>query len=308
MKVFSSPVDWTKFRKSLGGSVDIGFVPTMGALHEGHLSLVKLARGRHPLTALSIFVNPMQFGPNEDFTKYPRTLDVDLELAKHAGVDFVFAPNPETSNQLVVTTQVHEPHFSRGLCGNFRPGHFDGVATIVTKLLGLVGPRAAYFGLKDAQQYFVIAKTVRDLSIGVEIIGAPTIRANDGLALSSRNRYLGQQERSHAAELQVALTALESYLHTACKSPDPLTPNMLVEEKEALLLQLAERFGFKMQYFEMRTLPDWTPLEQTPSPKSAISNEPILLALAGSIGNTRLIDNRLLNLQELGRHGFNVLV
>jgi len=183
----------------------IGLVPTMGALHEGHLSLVRLARERADTVVVSIFVNPSQFGPNEDFTKYPRDLPRDLELCEKAGVDFVFTPSVEEIYPRGYSTYVNEELIAKLLCGISRPTHFRGVTTVVAKLFNIVRPDLAVFGQKDAQQVAVIKKMVNDLHICVDLVTAPTVREPDGLAMSSRNRYLTSTQRVEARVIHEAL-------------------------------------------------------------------------------------------------------
>ncbi|PSB65147.1 pantoate--beta-alanine ligase, partial [filamentous cyanobacterium CCP1] len=194
----------------------IGLVPTMGALHAGHLSLIRQARQGNDLVVVSIFVNPLQFGPHEDFQRYPRRLDADRALCQAAGVDVIFAPtatelygvdHSPDSNQV---TQVIPPaSMMAELCGRFRPGHFPGVATVVLKLLTIVQPDRAYFGQKDAQQLAILKQMVMDLNVPVEVIGCPTVREPDGLAMSSRNQYLSAEERSQATTLYRSLRQAE---------------------------------------------------------------------------------------------------
>lgn len=183
----------------------IGLVPTMGALHEGHLSLVRAARGRCSAVAVTIFVNPTQFAPGEDFSRYPRTLEADLELCRDAGVDLVFAPSVETMYGRRPVTTVHVAGLTESLCGPFRPGHFDGVATVVCKLFQILPADAAFFGEKDYQQLKVIERMVRDLNLAIEVVPCSTVREADGLAMSSRNRYLSPEDRRRASSLSCSL-------------------------------------------------------------------------------------------------------
>lgn len=183
----------------------IAFVPTMGFLHEGHLSLIRAARQVGDIVVVSIFVNPSQFGPSEDFEAYPRDLDRDLQLCRKEGADVVFSPPPEEIYPEGFSTWVEEMELSRGLCGAARPGHFRGVTTVVLKLFSIVSPDLAFFGRKDYQQFKVISKMVRDLNLPVEIIGLPTVREADGLAMSSRNTNLSPEERKEALCLRRAL-------------------------------------------------------------------------------------------------------
>ena len=194
-----------------GRGVSIGFVPTMGALHEGHLSLIRAARERDDLVVVSIFVNPAQFNASEDLKKYPRDLGRDLTLAEGAGADLAFAPPAAEMYLPGASTWVDVEGLTEGLCGAARPGHFRGVCTVVTKLFNIVGPHRAYFGEKDAQQLAVIKRLVRDLDVRVEIVPCPTVREPDGLAMSSRNVRLLRAERVQAPALCRALTAARGY-------------------------------------------------------------------------------------------------
>src|SRR5438094_4517672 len=192
-------------RKALETAKNIGLVPTMGALHAGHEVLIQRARKDSEAAVVSIFVNPLQFGPNEDYTRYPRELPRDLEICERNGADLVFAPSVEEMYPLPELTFVDVTRVSEHLCGAFRPGHFRGVATVVLKLLHIVQPDRAYFGEKDMQQLAVIRRMVQDLMVPVEIIGVPTVREADGLAISSRNQYLNPAERNAAPVLHRAL-------------------------------------------------------------------------------------------------------
>lgn len=254
----------------------VGFVPTMGSLHEGHLSLVRLARTKADRVVASVFVNPTQFGPNEDFDAYPRDEARDAALLAEAGCDLLFAPAvaemyPPGASTTVTVAGVSEP-----LDGQARPGHFAGVATVVTKLLNQCAPDVAVFGQKDFQQLQVIRRLVRDLDIATEIVGAPTVRAEDGLALSSRNAYLTAAERPVAARLNRVLgDALEK-----------LRSGAPVEAVEAAAVADLLAAGFrKVDYVEAR-VPD-TLDRLGPGPASG----PIRVLAAAHIGRTRLIDN-----------------
>jgi pantoate--beta-alanine ligase len=254
----------------------VGLVPTMGNLHKGHVSLVADAQDHADRVVVSIFVNPLQFGPNEDYDAYPRTLEHDKELLAKVNADLVFAP-PEYEIYPVGherTTTVEVPDLSGILCGAFRPGHFTGVATVVTKLLNIVTPDVAVFGEKDYQQLIVIRRLVADLCIPVEIRGGPTIRDHDGLALSSRNRYLSARERNVAPKLYESLKMAKQRIENGDGD---------FETIQQTGLQLLESAGFKPDYFTIRQAADLAPLK-------ADSRDLIVLA-AVRLGKARLIDN-----------------
>lgn len=251
----------------------IGFVPTMGNLHEGHLSLVREARQLCDVVVVSIFVNPIQFGPNEDFDNYPRTLEQDSQLLAEAGCDIVFAPSVEQmygKNPRLTNISVSE--ITEDLCGLQRPGHFDGVAVVVTKLFNIVQPNYAFFGQKDYQQLAVIRQFVRDLNIPLEVIGVPIVRAEDGLALSSRNGYLSEQERKTAPVIYQSLKNAEQALQQGEKLSEVLA-NIKVALTQA---------GFVVDYVEART-PELQKIDEF--------NQEIVLFVAAKLGSTRLIDN-----------------
>jgi pantoate--beta-alanine ligase len=254
----------------------VGFAPTMGALHEGHLSLVHLARQHARRVVVSVFVNPTQFGPSEDFDAYPRSEARDAELLAAAGCDLLFAPTVGEMYPAGFSTTVTVAGVADPLDGAARPGHFAGVATVVSKLLNQCGPDLAVFGEKDYQQLQVIRRLVRDLDLPVEILGAPTARAADGLALSSRNAYLTAAERKIAPILARALT-------TACERLRAGTP-VSVAEAEAAETLTASGFG-KLDYVEVRAADDLARLGPGP-----ISGGARVLA-AAFLGKTRLIDN-----------------
>src|SRR5438270_10045247 len=196
-----------------------GLVPTMGALHEGHLSLVRAAKGQCQVTAVSLFVNPIQFGPNEDLAKYPRNFERDRELLEEEGVDLLFAPDVEEMYPAIALTYVSVEGLSEKLCGRSRPGHFRGVTTVVSKLFNIVEPDVAFFGQKDAAQVTIIRRMVRDLNIPVEIVVCPIVREPDGLAMSSRNVYLSPHERKQALVLHRALEAVEDAFGDELRNP-----------------------------------------------------------------------------------------
>ena len=256
----------------------IGFVPTMGALHEGHLSLVRAAKQKCDVVVVSIFVNPTQFGPNEDFSKYPRTLERDRELLAEAGADIIFAPATEEMYPPGATTFVTVEGLDTRNEGRMRPGHYRGVATIVTKLFQIVQPHAAFFGQKDAGQLALIRKLVRDLDIPVEIVGCPIVREADGLAMSSRNVYLSPGERKQALVLHRALHAVEKAFRDGERSAAALTAvaqNVFAAEP-----------GVKPDYVEVLDPMTLLPVER--------AEGEALVAVAAKVGTTRLLDNVVL--------------
>ncbi len=253
----------------------IALVPTMGALHEGHISLVRVARRRRCLVVASIFVNPTQFGPNEDLAKYPRTFDSDRRMLAAAGCDIVFAPGPaEVYREGFVTTVSVGGPAKAGLEDRFRPFHFDGVATVVAKLFAMARPDVAIFGEKDYQQLQVVTCMARDLDLGVTVVGAPTVREPDGLAMSSRNRYLSTDERAAAGRLPDVLQAAVARM----RSGDPPA------KAGAEAVHELEMAGFVVDYVEARDA-------ETLAPITALGNRPARILAAARIGNTRLIDN-----------------
>ena len=253
----------------------VALVPTMGNLHEGHLTLVDRARSLADVVVATLFVNPLQFGAGEDFGQYPRTLDRDRELLTARGCDLLFAPAVETlyPNGLETQTQVHVPDVSEGLCGGTRIGHFDGVATVVSLLLHLVQPDIACFGEKDFQQLAVIRKLVADLHFPIEIVGVPTVRAEDGLALSSRNGYLSPGDRALAP----------AFYRTLSRCGDALARGQSPADALAAARQALQEAGFRLDYLELRG-PSLAPFD------AARHDEGRLLG-AVYLGSTRLIDN-----------------
>ncbi len=252
----------------------IVLVPTMGALHAGHLALVARARDLGQRTVASIFVNPTQFGPTEDFSRYPRDVETDLALLAEAGADAAYLPDVATMYPPGFATRIEVDAVSEGLCGAFRPGHFSGVATVVTKLLNQVQPDIALFGEKDYQQLLVIRRAVRDLDLPIDIQGVPTLREADGLALSSRNRYLSADERRAAPVLHAVLDTIARGL-SAGREAGPL-----LDAGRAKL----EAAGFgPVQYLEIR---DAETLASVERPEG-----PVRILAAAYLGRTRLIDN-----------------
>ncbi len=258
----------------------LGLVPTMGALHEGHLALVREALTRADSVAVTIFVNPTQFGPNEDFERYPRTLEQDVELLTRAGASHVFAPDASEMYPPGERTRVTVSGLTASLCGPFRPGHFDGVTTIVSKLFAVAGECVAVFGRKDYQQLKVIERMTRDLLLPVEIIGLRTMRQADGLALSSRNAYLSPEERARALAIPRGLSTAVAAFQAGERHVGALRSSLLAALQEA---------GLRLDY---ATLADADAL--VPLADEAPSGERALLAVAGFMGKTRLIDNVVL--------------
>lgn len=255
--------------------LSIGFVPTMGALHEGHESLIKRAVKENDKVVVSVFVNPTQFGPNEDYDSYPRDIEKDLELCKNADASVVFNPEPNEMYYDNKSTTVSVANLTSVLCGSKRPGHFDGVCLVVSKFLNIVTPDRAYFGQKDAQQVAVIRRMVRDLNIDVEIVACEIIREEDGLAKSSRNIYLSKEERKSALVLSRSLKIAREALISGERNADFIKKAMIEEiNKEPLA---------KIDYVE---IVDSESLENV----DTIENN-ILIPIAVYIGKTRLIDN-----------------
>jgi pantoate--beta-alanine ligase len=256
----------------------LGFVATMGALHEGHLSLVRTAKASCDAVAASIFVNPTQFGPNEDLAKYPRTFDRDRDLLEKEGVQFLFAPSVEEMYPAGAVTWVTVEGLSSKLDGRSRPGHFRGVTTVVAKLFNIVEPDAAFFGQKDAAQVAIIRRMVRDLSFPVEIVACPIVREADGLAMSSRNAYLDPQQRKQALVLHRSLLRVEK----SWQAGEVDAANLAAAGRE----EIAKQELVRLDYFEIVD-PD------SLDPIASVANG-ALVAVAAFVGATRLIDNILL--------------
>ncbi|EJL40882.1 pantoate--beta-alanine ligase [Brevibacillus agri] len=254
----------------------IGFVPTMGFLHEGHLSLVKAAREKCDLVVMSIFVNPLQFGPNEDFERYPRDIERDSQMAAGAGVDLLFTPSVEEMYPRPILTTVSVANVTTPLCGASRPGHFDGVSTVVLKLFSIVQPDYAFFGQKDAQQVAVVTQMVNDLSVPVEVIPCPIVREADGLAMSSRNVYLSAEEREQALVLSQSLRQAAAWLEEGLP---------LEQIKARIRQMIADKPLAEIDYVEILRYPDLQPVE------TELPGQAIIVALAVRFGKTRLIDN-----------------
>lgn len=300
MKIFRTISELQQFLKAerlssakLGKESLTGLVPTMGYLHEGHASLLRKARGENDLVVLSIFVNPIQFGPNEDLDKYPRDEERDLNLAECEGVDAVFVPSVEEMYPSPTKTKVVVEQLTSRLCGASRPGHFDGVTTVVSKLLHIVRPDRAYFGQKDAQQLAVIAQMVADLNIGVEIVPCPIVREEDGLALSSRNVYLSAEDRQAALVLSRSLQVVRS----GYEAGEAVTAGQVCE---GITKRISAEPRALIDYVEVVAFPGLSAIHEDQILSEA--NEDILIALAVKFGTTRLIDNTILTKKDVAIH------
>ena len=259
----------------------VGFVPTMGYLHEGHLSLIREARRNNDFVAVSIFVNPTQFSPNEDLDKYPRDLERDLYLCENEGVDLIFTPTNDIMYPKGYDTYVMVEKLANHLCGLSRPNHFRGVCTVVTKLFNIVKPDDAYFGQKDYQQFKIIERMTNDLNMDVKVHASPIVRESDGLAMSSRNKYLSKEERNSALILSKSLKEAEKLLKNGEKNAKKIVEKMrdMIEN---------EPYS-KIDYIE---IVDEDSLETV---HEIVDGKKYLIALAVFIGNTRLIDNMVWN-------------
>ena len=279
MEIIKSPIIMQQKIRELKKDKKIGFVPTMGALHDGHLTLVRKSKEENDITVVSIFVNPKQFGPNEDFASYPRTFESDKEKLEKEGVDFLFYSDvndmyPEDySTSVEVTSDI-----TKKLCGRKRPGHFKGVTTVVAKLFNIVLPDNAYFGLKDYQQYVIIKRMVKDLNFSINIVGVPIVRESDGLAMSSRNKYLSPDERKDAVLIYTSLLEAKKLIENGIKSA-------YIIKKEIENILVRSRFS-KIDYVEI----------VDPETLKSVNNisKSVLIAIACYFGKARLIDNMLI--------------
>lgn len=284
MKVIRSIQEMYKLSESARkeGKI-IGFVPTMGYLHEGHLSLIRIARKRCDLLVVSIFVNPTQFGPNEDLNSYPRDFERDSKLCEKEGVDVIFAPTTEEMYPDGYSTWVEvKGPVTEVLCGAFRPGHFRGVTTVVAKLFNIVQPHFAVFGQKDAQQLVVIKKMTRELNFPVEIVAAPTVREKDGLAMSSRNEYLNENERKVAPKIYQSLILAKNMLLRGERDTEKIKNEMRKFLESAKLI--------KVQYIDIVDADTLEPLKN--------ARGRVMVALAAFLGKARLIDNIIVDLNK----------
>jgi pantoate--beta-alanine ligase len=270
----------------------VGFVPTLGFLHAGHASLLEQARRECKIIVLSIFVNPLQFGPDEDFEHYPRDKERDLAIANQAGVDFIFMPDTFEMYPEPIKTVIHVADLTNSLDGASRPGHFDGVATIVAKLLHIVDPNRVYFGMKDAQQVAVIQQMVKDLHMNVIVVPCPIVREADGLAMSSRNVYLSIDERKQALVLSQALQHANEWLKESGET-GPLEQRIKAYIQTAPLAEI--------DYVKAMTYPSLNEIIHIDELKAG---DCLIIALAVKFGRTRLIDNTLIQVNE-ERSDFN---
>ena len=271
--------------RAIGGRV--GFVPTMGYFHAGHRSLMRAARAENDFVVVSLYVNPLQFGPTEDLSAYPRDLERDAAAAEAEGVDVLFTPTTEEMYPRPIVTTVHVDGLTNGLCGRSRPTHFDGVTTVVAKLLSMVGPCRAYFGRKDAQQLAVVRRMAEDLDLPVEVVGCPLVREPDGLAMSSRNAYLEPDDRRAAAILSRALHEAAAEVANGERDADSV--------HRVLTGLIATEPRVQLDYAEVVDAHDLTPVTE-------ITGD-VLVAVAANVGRARLIDNMTIS---VGPHSVDV--
>lgn len=282
MQIHSSIAD---LRAALKGRGRVVFVPTMGNLHAGHIALMTQARAHGDIVVASIFVNPLQFGPNEDFNNYPRTFTADCEKLQAAGVDVLFAPTVNDLYPEPQQYQVDPPEIQNLLEGEFRPGHFRGVATVVLKLFNIVQPQVALFGKKDYQQLMVIRRMVAQMGLPIEIVGGETLRSAEGLALSSRNGYLSDAERTEALALIGLLRGIQSQARGAAS----LTPDLIAQWEQAAMEGLLSR-GWAPDYVMVRRQKDLHPATAGEL-AAGLASTPLVTLVAAKLGTTRLIDN-----------------
>jgi len=280
MQIISSIAE---LRQRLCAEHEIAFVPTMGNLHEGHLDLVRVAWARGQCVVVSIFVNPLQFCANEDFSKYPRTLEQDCKLLEQCGVEVVFAPSAHDLYAQPQQIMVELPAIANELCGAFRPGHFRGMATVVLKLFNIVQPQVAVFGKKDYQQLHIVRQMVAQLNVPIEVVGSETIRATDGLALSSRNQYLTQAERTEAVFLCHTLAQIRQTMLSEIPFNSAHDFSRFVTQLEQQAADALTARGWRVEYVAIRTQTNLAPLTD--------AKEAAVILAAVWLGKTRLIDN-----------------
>lgn len=277
MEVVKSPLEMQNIALNLKkAGKRIGFVPTMGYLHEGHLSLIRRAKEENDVVVVSIFVNPLQFGKNEDLDRYPRDFERDCNLCEKEGVDYLFYPSVSDMYPEDFKTYVEVKELPEVLCGKFRPGHFRGVATVVLKLFNIVQPDKAYFGEKDYQQLKIIQRMVKDLNVPVNVIGCPIVREPDGVAMSSRNKYLSEEERKSAVFISKALFQVKKAFESGERDVNKLKDIGISVLKQAPLIR-------EIQYFEI--------VHPESLKQKEIAESSDIVAVAVYIGNTRLMDN-----------------
>ncbi|OQA21262.1 MAG: Pantothenate synthetase [Actinobacteria bacterium ADurb.Bin346] len=292
MEIITDPASMQKLSKSLlSAGETIGLVPTMGYLHEGHISLIKKARKDCSMVIVSIFINPIQFGPGEDYGTYPRDTQRDRSMAEKAGADYIFKPSVKDMYPDKFSTFVEVVGLDSIMCGAMRPGHFRGVCTVVIKLFNIIYPDRAYFGLKDYQQYLIIKKMVKDLELPVKVIGCPIVREKDGLAMSSRNKHLSASERKSASILYKNLLLAKEKINNG--------ENNLIKLKKICEENIkASADVLKVDYFDFReseTLEEIGTLKPEAGKKQI---KKLLIAGAVRVGKTRLIDNLILNISN----------
>lgn len=282
-----------KQRSTIDHEATVGLVPTMGFLHDGHASLMQKAIEMSDIVAISIFVNPIQFGPNEDFERYPRDEKRDLALAEKNGVDLVFMPGVEDMYPTPIKTHVTVADLTDTLCGASRPGHFDGVSTVVTKLFNIVKPDYAFFGTKDAQQVAVLRQMVTDLNMDIEIVPCPIVREQDGLALSSRNVYLSREEREQALVLSRSLHQVQQQM----REQEGMTAGQV---RAFLRTSIGQSDIAEIDYADILSFPRLESLAED-SVLATLDHE-VIIALAVKFGRTRLIDNVILETKGVALH------
>jgi len=280
MDIFKYKKDIRKRIESLNTSATIGFVPTMGALHKGHLSLIDCSIKQNDVTVVSIFVNPAQFNDENDFKNYPKTLDADLKILGLTKCDILFVPSENEMYDKPDNRKFHFGELDEVMEGKYRPGHFNGVAKIVTRLFDIINPHRAYFGLKDFQQFVIIKKLTGDLKLPVKIIACPTVRENDGLAMSSRNKLLSAEERKHAALIYPAL----------CQAKQNSRKYVISDIKIQVINTLNENPYIRVEYFEIVDAANLKPVQSWDEQSVKIG------CIAAKVGNVRLIDNINFNL------------
>lgn len=281
MKIITNVTEMQALAKELKKTNSIGFVPTMGYLHEGHLQLIRKAREENDITIVSIFVNPLQFGPNEDFATYPRDFERDVSVCLEEGVDIIFNPSVAEMYPKPLSVKVLVQARTDVLCGNSRPGHFDGVATVLTKLFHLILPDRVYLGMKDAQQVAVVEGLIADFNFPIELIPVPTVREEDGLAKSSRNVNLMPEEREQAPEIYRALLAAKNKIEAGERSIESLV-TMIRND-------ITQKTSGTIDYVEIYSFPDLQTIEKVKGK--------IIIAIAVQFTKVRLIDNMVLSIE-----------